>query len=464
MKKQAGEMKKILTSLVDKDDYITKLNKKISQLRTKDLSQLSQKMVTMVNQSAQTEEEKWEDEQNSDRDILNKLPSMKRLGNSTIQQKGKQFLNVNVTRGVKDRCFNCFDLEHKVAQTTKTCNQLKKEVNKYQEQLGKVNLVYQSDHRLTSEVLATEPGKDRNEELIGKEEQQKVIEVGGDENKIEDKEKGEEGELEKDIEDQVKAIRNSASSKKQEKDHSKLCYRWIWSGKCDYPNCKFTHKKLCKRLRKIGECDLEECQDGHSTDGICWRYNSKDGCRFGSEYCKFLHITVKSMEVKEQNRKVAAKEKAEENQEEEDENQEKDSEQRKKERKEAESGIEEEYVSTKYQWSNCDVSACYDKEYYAEKRTQEKSDPTEEEEKIEMKRTLGKGKKENSRNEETRRNDKRRVSFKEQQREQKDNGESFLEIDSRHDVWKQIKGLKTEIRYLEREMRKVGRRSGGRDL
>ena len=33
IKKQAGEMKKIMTSLVDKEDYIAKLNKKISQLR-----------------------------------------------------------------------------------------------------------------------------------------------------------------------------------------------------------------------------------------------------------------------------------------------------------------------------------------------------------------------------------------------------------------------------------------------
>ena len=78
------------------------------------------------------------------------------------------------------------------------------------------------------------------------------------------------------------------------------------------------------------------------------------------------------MEEKEQNRKVELKE----NQREEDGNQEKDSEHRNKGRKGAEAGTEDEYVSTKYQWSNCDVSACYDncdvsacydKEYYAEK-------------------------------------------------------------------------------------------------
>ena len=167
--------------------------------------------------------------------------------------------------------------------------------------------------------------------------------------------------------------------------------------------------------------------------------------------------------MKEQNRKVTAKEKEKENQEEEDEDQINDSELRKKDSREAETATEEEYVRTNYQWSNCDVSACYDKDYYAEKRNQEKSDSTNEEEKKEKERTREKGKKENSR-EVTGRKDKRRVSFIEQKREHTDNGESFLEIDSRHDVWKQIKGLKTEIRYLEREMRKVAKRSGGRDL
>ena len=40
-------------------------------------------------------------------------------------------------------------------------------------------------------------------------------------------------------------------------------------------------------------------------------------------------------------------------------------------------------------------------------------------------------------------------------------GESFLGIDSRHDVWKQIRGLKTEIRNLEREMREGEKRGNG---
>ena len=72
IKKQGDEMKKMLTSLVDKDDYIAKLNKKISELGTKDLLQLNQKMVKKANQAVQTEEEQWEDEQNTDKGILNK--------------------------------------------------------------------------------------------------------------------------------------------------------------------------------------------------------------------------------------------------------------------------------------------------------------------------------------------------------------------------------------------------------
>ena len=41
---------------------------------------------------------------------------------------------------------------------------------------------------------------------------------------------------------------------------------------------------------------------------------------------------------------------------------------------------------------------------------------------------------------------------------------SFLTIDSKHDVWKQIKGTKAEIRKLEREIKEEKRKHGGRSL
>ena len=41
---------------------------------------------------------------------------------------------------------------------------------------------------------------------------------------------------------------------------------------------------------------------------------------------------------------------------------------------------------------------------------------------------------------------------------------SFLTIDSKHDVWKQIKGTKAEIRKLEREIKEEKRKHEGRSL
>ena len=60
----------------------------------------------------------------------------------------------------------------------------------------------------------------------------------------------------------------------------------------------------------------------------------------------------------------------------------------------------------------------------------------------------------------------RRVSFREGVVEKQVDRDlkSFLTIDSKHDVWKQIKGTKAEIRKLEREIKEEKRKREGRSL
>ena len=158
-----------------------------------------------------------------------------------------------------------------------------------------------------SEVLETTLGElEKTEEEHDRRKEQNNQEQRSD-NQLQQQDGGreeeEEEELERNVEEEVKKIREATNRRKYKKDESKLCNQWVWDRKCTYgERCRFTHKRLCRRLRKEGECNGEGCQDGHNLDGICRRYNSNEGCNKGSRYCRFLHIKVKKIEPKKERR------------------------------------------------------------------------------------------------------------------------------------------------------------------
>ena len=135
-RKHDEESKTILATLLHKEEVNRKLNEKISALKTKDLKGLKDKFVKKTNQQVQTEE--IETNIANSLTILDKLPCMNRNAEHETNKKltGRKFLNINVTRGKKDKCFNCFDLENKLSEITKNNNQLKRQVVEYQEKMG----------------------------------------------------------------------------------------------------------------------------------------------------------------------------------------------------------------------------------------------------------------------------------------------------------------------------------------
>lgn len=488
-RKKEEELKKVKDILINKEDYIGKLSKKISELGTRELVAMNKKVTKKEHKGTQTDKEPQKRLiESPGLGILDKLPAFDRkcdkIGGGT-----RKLLNINMTRGKQDRCFNCIDLEKKIKDEKNNRKQLEELVKAYQEKLQNVNALAKESAenegrtvcysrneghvtngcpmKLMEEDMETdgdpkanssedegekaqpERNKEdkrkgeikRKEEIVDRREHKTPAEKVEQKRTFEAKKKVEDEEIEKDVEIQVKDIRKSTRTKKKEKDHSKLCYRWVWSEKCDYPNCKFTHKKLCRTLRKKGECDLEECQDGHSTDGICWSYNSRGGCRFTSEYCKFLHISVKSIKQndRKKNNKSSRTDEEEKQEDEEDED------------LESQENMErEEYINK---------TTYYDEDYRLEIETRPENEITDREgDQVSESREKERKKEERKEN--------RRVSFKEERTEEhgRPDPDSFLGIDSRHDVWKQIRGLKEEIRNLERDMREGKRRYGGRNL
>ena len=105
------------------------------------------------------------------------------------------------------------------------------------------------------------------------------------------------------------------------------------------------------------------------------------------------------------------------------------------------------------------VTTYYDEDYRLEIEARPENESTTEEDGERISESNENGSKKRERKE------KRRVSFKDESVEE--NGQrdqdSFLEIDSRHDVWEQIRGLKAEIRTLEKELREEERRYGDRN-
>ena len=55
---------------------------------------------------------------------------------------------------------------------------------------------------------------------------------------------------------------------------------------------EYDHLSLCRRLKEDGICNDDDCQDGHNIGGICRRYIST-GCR--NDWCRFLHIKIKTI-------------------------------------------------------------------------------------------------------------------------------------------------------------------------
>ena len=132
--------KKLFATLLDKDESIRKMNAKLSELSTREMQNLKEKVKKKkISQGVQTDCEEENKLVNSF-SILDKLPSMKNKTHETNASiTGKKFLNINTARGQHDRCFNCFDLEKKIKDLTKKNALMKKQISEYQESLGRAN-------------------------------------------------------------------------------------------------------------------------------------------------------------------------------------------------------------------------------------------------------------------------------------------------------------------------------------
>ena len=110
----------------------------MSKLGTRDLKSLDKKVVKKEERSTQTEEEKTI---GSSLGILDKLPAMERTQKELGSKRKKQLLNVNITRGVHDRCFRCEELEKKVKKLEKIGDQLRNQTKEYQVKLSNIRQI-----------------------------------------------------------------------------------------------------------------------------------------------------------------------------------------------------------------------------------------------------------------------------------------------------------------------------------
>ena len=216
-------------------------------------------------------------------------------------------------------------------------------------------------------------------------------------------------------------------------------------------------------------CNEERCKDGHNLDGICRMYNSKEGCFKGSRYCRFLHIKVKTTERKEkrgedeQRRRTSAEKDKPRSEREEEERKGDEREDELQETREPRTNeylnVGEVYYDEEYQQEMESIKNYYPEEDEQESR-ERKVDDDEREESGEdgmIERHVGMKKKQDIGNHEIK-NERRAPSNDREARKQVDRDlKSFLMIDSKHDVWKLIKGTKAEIKMLRREI-KEGKR------
>ena len=212
--------------------------------------------------------------------IVNKLPSFNKRSNNV---GGTNMLNVKIGGSTHDRCHNCFNVENKLKSAEKKCNQLKCEITEYQKIMAnyksrptEVKETQTSGKAIENKDVST--STDSVEELA-------TSRTSGDDRsnkESEDETTGEENSGDKHL---------GKTSKKQGKDHSKLCNEFVWSGRCKRSRCIFAHKKLCKQLEKEGECTKDSCIDGHNVEGICRNYN-RGTCTRDKYTCRYLHIRI----------------------------------------------------------------------------------------------------------------------------------------------------------------------------
>ena len=170
------KLDKLTKILIDKEDQITRLTDTMSNLGTRDLMKIKQKIVEKASQSTQTDPI----ERNiMDLGIRDKLPAFEKKitpppvfekKEDAFVKRNAQLLNVNVTRGVADICFKCWDLEKKIKKQERTNDQLRKQIQEYQIRLGNIRQIGKE----TLEEIQEEPNmsRDQNNNLAIREAEQ----------------------------------------------------------------------------------------------------------------------------------------------------------------------------------------------------------------------------------------------------------------------------------------------------
>ena len=456
VRKKDEDLTKAHRVVMDKENHIIRLNEKIANLGTRDLMSLHKNIKKKVSQGVQTDvctEKKNE----SDLRILDKLPTFAEAKESFTKRK-PQFLNVNVSRGVHDRCFKCFDLEKKIRKLDKECNQQKEQIKEYQDNLGKI----QECERCKNGLKGEREDAKGDGTVLGEGNEESKYESTNDQKDEEGKERvhemngdGKEGStsMYSDISDDADSIldesftiqamnemflQNKTDNSKQREqkchqDDSPLCNRFLWSGWCKFgEQCRYTHKKLCTNLQETGQCRRRLCEDGHNIDGICRQYNNGN-CTNDERNCRFLHIKIKR---REEGRVEPAIEEAH----------------------------EEIHSST-----TIEEEESQDEEYsiHTDDEEQEQDQEVDEwycssfEETVRETQVSGKEDggniTDNARNEEgENKTEGREITV--------DRGlDHFLWLDRKHDIWSQIKATQAEIKELEKSIQgKKRKRHGGR--
>ena len=250
---------------------------------------------------------------------------------------------------------------------------------------------------------------------------------------------------------EVKNSEADADGRRKGKDYSKLCIEYVWNGKCYNRYCKFTHKKLCRELRKEGECSREDCEDGHNVDVICREFR-RGKCDFDELHCRFLHL-----ELKETSRQAIVRESAqnpERQREQPDEEKQRNDEEISPgltETEEEQETVVEEVETAEYEI----VDEFFCTSPVREVQTTQEQPTQENEQMVEEQRSVREI------------SDEEEVAEEPEQSKDSEPQETsdFLEMDMKHDIWKELKSMKLDIiRAITTEIKrqKEGKRGGQR--
>ena len=92
----------------------------------------------------------------------------------------------------------------------------------------------------------------------------------------------------------IKKDNNNNNNKAQEK----LCNRFVQERHCPFgEQCRYAHKKICKELIEYGSRKKSNCEAGHNTEGICRNFTVKGTCRFDKR-CRFVHVELGKRKTK----------------------------------------------------------------------------------------------------------------------------------------------------------------------